>query len=288
MPITAPVTAPIVPTRPARARRFAAWQYRRRLALAPLALGLLLPGADVAAWQNIAPTVTDWSYQGERGPEHWARLGAVNAACGSGQRQSPVALESRAAASLACQPLKFRYRSSALFVKNDGHALRLGYDRGSYLSIDGLSYELTEVRFHVPGEHALDGRVADAEVQLVHGNNRGDMAIVAVPVVAGLRNNQTLSRILEHAPTTAGESVYRRNVGINTMFLLPGRKDYFTYEGSLTRPPCTEGVRWFVLGSPLEVDPGEIQRLARLTSTNARPLQPLAGRPVAKAACDAN
>lgn len=260
----------------------------RKTIAALLWLGLpALAGAQ--AWQSAliggSGEPGAWTYQGERGPAQWARLGAANAACGNGQRQSPVPLDSRVAAQLSCLPLQFRYRSSALFVKHDANTLRLGYDRGSYLVVDGLSYELGEIRFHVPAEHMIDGQVAAAEVQLIHGNNRGDIAIVAVPVVVGQRSNQTLRRILEHAPVTPGEAFYGRNVGINPMFLLPGRKDYFAYEGSLTRPPCTEGVHWYVLATPLEVDTADYQRLAALTTGNVRPLQPVAGRPVTRASC---
>jgi len=224
-----------------------------------------------------------WGYAGERGPAYWADLSPEYRACGSGDLQSPIALNAANAIPAPCEPLRFRYRSSSLYIKNEGVGLRLGYDRGSYLVVDGLSYELVEMRFHVPGEHVIDGRVADAELQLIHGNNRGDIAIVAVPVRAGRRVNQTLRRILEHAPSLPGEQFFGRNIGINALFVLPSRKDYFAYRGSLTRPPCTEGVRWLVLHEPLEVDVVDIRRLAQLAGTNARPLQPVRGRPIHKA-----
>jgi len=246
------------------------------------------PGLSLAAWQSpLSDPAGDagglWGYGGKRGPAHWASLAPEYSACGNGHLQSPIALDSAAAMFAACEPLRFRYRSSSLYIKNEGVGLRLGYDRGSYLVIEGLSYELVEMRFHVPGEHVIDGHVGDAEIQLIHGNNRGDLAIVAVPLKAGPRINQTLRRILEHAPDQPGEQFFGRNIGINALFMLPGRKDYFAYRGSLTRPPCTEGVRWFVLREPLEVDPLEIRRLAELIGANARPLQPVLGRPVSKA-----
>jgi carbonic anhydrase len=223
-----------------------------------------------------------WGYAGDHGPTHWGELSPSYQACSSGNLQSPVALETATAVFTPCEPLRFRYRSSSLYIKNEGVGLRLGYDRGSYLVIEGLSYELVELRFHVPGEHAIDGRLAAAELHLIHGNNRGDIAVVAVPLQAGRRVNQTLRRILEHAPQNAGQQFFGRNVGINALFLLPGRKDYFAYRGSLTRPPCTEGVRWYVLRDPVEVDVAEIRRLAQLVGANARPLQPLRGRTVSK------
>lgn len=249
--------------------------------------GLLGVGLVQAGWQSPltdpeGQTGPIWRYSGPEGPSHWAELSPAYEACGN-NLQSPVALSSTRALTAPCEPLRFRYRSSSLYIKNEGVALRMGYDRGSYLVIEGLSYELVELRFHVPGEHAIDGRIADAELQLIHGNNRGDIAIVAVPLLDGRRVNQTLRRMLEHAPMQPGDQFFGRNIGINALFLLPGRKDYFAYQGSLTRPPCTEGVRWFVLREPLEIDSLEIRRLGQLIGDNARPLQPLRGRPIRQA-----
>jgi carbonic anhydrase len=240
-----------------------------------------------AAWQSALSDAgkdaeRSWGYTGAEGPAHWGTLAPTFRACGEGLAQSPVALRSAGAVDPGCEPLRFRYRSSSLFTKNDGRALRVGYDRGSYLVIEGLSYELVELRFHVPGEHAIDGRRGDAELQLLHGNNRGDLAIVAVPIVAGRRINQTFNRILEQASETAEKTRYSRNIGINAQFLMPGRKDYFRYDGSLTRPPCTEGVHWYVFGTPLEVRAEDLSRLAGIAGPNARPVQPLNGREVGK------
>jgi len=248
--------------------------------------GLMLAGSQAYAWERALDTEPEtpaaWSYAGSSGPAGWGDLSPKFSACGNGRLQSPVSIQTPATITVPCQPLRFRYRSSSLYITNDGRALRLGYDRGSYLVVDGLSYELVELRFHVPAEHAIDGHVADAELQLIHGNNRGDIAVVAVPIRAGRRVNQILRRVVDNAPSEAGEQFYGRNVGVNGLFLLPGRKDYYAYLGSLTRPPCTEGVRWYVLHEALEVDSADLLRLARLIGPNARPIQPLYDRAVAK------
>jgi carbonic anhydrase len=207
-------------------------------------------------------------------------LSPTYASCSSGRSQSPIALETSASRFQPCVPLRFRYRSSSLRLVNDGNALRLGYDRGSFLVVDGLSYELVELRFHVPGEHAIDGRVPDGEIELIHGNNRGDLAIVSVPVEAGKRVNQILRRILDNAPVRAGEQAYGRNIGVNATFLLPSRRSYFRYQGSESRPPCREPVHRFVLDTPIEVAGADLARLAQIVGSNARPLQPVAGRSV--------
>lgn len=253
-----------------------------------LVAGLLLSVRPAAAWQPRISlpdpdAMPQWTYAGKRGPDGWAALSPEFGACARQEGQSPVALSAAVAVAAPCEPLRFRYRSSPLYITNDGRALRLGYDRGSFLVVEGLSYELVEVRFHVPAEHALDGRFADGELQLIHANNRGDIAVVAVALEGGRRVNQILRRVLEHAPAGAGEAFYGRNVGVNALFMLPGRKDYFAYEGSLTRPPCTGGVRWYVMRSPLEVATDDLRRLAALVGPNARPLQPLGGRSVIRA-----
>jgi carbonic anhydrase len=258
-----------------------------RSALQPALIGFALVAltGSASAWQRDLPSsssvaTTPWEYAGERGPEQWGALSSDYAACANGQEQSPVELISPRTLKVPCEPLRFRYRSSSLFVANEGSALRIGYDRGSFLVVSGLSYELVEVRIHVPAEHRIDGRVADAELQLIHGNNRGDIAILSVPIRAGHRSNTIFSRIVEIAPANKGEKAYRRNVGINAMFLLPGRKDYFNYRGSLTRPPCTEGVHWYVLRTPLEVDQGDMDRLKNLVGGSARPVQAIGTREV--------
>ncbi len=258
------------------------WIDRRVLAVVSL---LFVASGVEASWQSdLSPgprsETPRWTYSGDQGPEHWGQLAPEYAGCATGSQQSPVNIVSPASISMPCDPLRFRYRSSSLFIANDGAGLRVGYDRGSYLVAEGLSYELVEMRFHVPGEHRIDGGVPDAELQLVHASERGDIAIVAVPIVAGTRHNQMLRRVLDNAPELPGEQYYGRNVGFNPVFLLPGRKDYFAYEGSLTVPPCREGVHWYVFRNPLEVKPDDIRRLARLVGNNARPVQALRGRQV--------
>jgi len=250
-----------------------------------MALTVALAAPQAAAWERDlgagATVPSKWAYAGDNGPAHWGQLTPEFSVCSTGKLQSPVPLMTADAISLPCEPLRFRYRSSSLYITNDGKSLRLGYDRGSYVVIDGLSYELAELRFHVPAEHVIEGHVADAELQLIHGNNRGDIAVVAVPILASRRVNQIFRRIVEHAPVVPGETYYGRNVGFNPLFLLPGRKDYFAYVGSLTIPPCSEGVHWYVMQTPVEVDGDDLMHLAQLMGPNARPLQQLDGRRVA-------
>jgi carbonic anhydrase len=226
-------------------------------------------------WEKPQPV--EWSYAGERGPEHWGDLSPDFSTCKTGTHQSPIDLG--AARRVGYSPLSFQYRSNALSVINDGHLVRVVYLPGSYLRAGGREYELKEFRFHTPSEHRIDGMAADMEMQLVHEGLAGDLAVVSVLMRAGRRMNSTLSRIWDRIPPGPGQN-YDREVGINPVFLLPSDRGYFTYVGSLTTPPCTEGVTWFVLAEPVEVDRSYVQRLLTLVGQNARALQALNGRAV--------
>lgn len=225
-------------------------------------------------WADRKPV--DWSYRGARGPEHWGDLAPEFSPC-KGAQQSPIDLGG--AQPVDYQPISFHYRSSALSVVNDGHSVRVNYLPGSYLWAGDRQYELKELDFHVPGEHRLNGRAADMEMHLLHKGPAGELAVVAVPMRAGRRMNSTLTRIWDQIPPAPGE-FYGRELGINAVFLLPADRSYFTYVGSLTTPPCTEGVRWFVLAQPVEVDGSYVQHLLSLLGNNARPVQPVNGRTV--------
>jgi len=248
-----------------------------------LAAGLLLTTVSPAmAWHAVfgleEPGLqVGWTYQGEKGPESWGDLSPEFAAC-NGERQSPIDLSG--GRRMQYSPLSFRYRSNALSVHNDGRSVRVDVSSGSYMVAGGHEYQLTGFHFHVPGEHRINGVAADMELQLEHRDHRGRIAVVAVPMNVGRRMNSTLSRIWDHIPSGEGQRFYGRQTGINPRFLLPSDHSYFSYVGSLTEPPCTEGVEWFVLAKPVEVDVSYVQKFLRALGPNARPVQPVNGRPV--------
>jgi len=222
--------------------------------------------------------VDDWSYTGSTGPEHWGSLAPSYETCGSGESQSPIDI--RDVAPDRVPHLSFSYRSGVMSIDNTGHMIRVNFDPGSYLRVGPQRYELKQLHFHVPSEHRVGGIAADLEIHLVHEDALGAKAIVAVPFKAGVRRNSTLFRIGEHIPERPGDYFLDRQLGLNATFLLPPDKSYFTYQGSLTVPPCTEDVRWFVLKHPMEVDSAFIDRLLRAVGPNARPLQRRNGRVV--------
>lgn len=247
-------------------------------------LGLALSVApDVGAWPFSpgwtagAPAAPNWGYVGELGPSHWAQLAPEYQACGQGTRQSPIDLRPRIAAPEA--RLSFHYRSSPLSLVNDGRAIWGDNLAGSYLLIDDRRYELVRYQFRTPSEHRIEGLAADLEIQLIHRDPAGRLLIVAVLAEAGRRTNSILYRLAEHLPPS-GEAYYGRQLGINPLFLLPTRRGYLSYPGSLTTPPCTEEVEWILMSERVEVDPMTLRRFHQAMGTNGRPLQPANGRPV--------
>ncbi len=225
-----------------------------------------------------AGAVIPWSYSGERGPDQWASLAPDYAPCATGRLQSPIDI--RSVERIPYTPLVFRYRSQPLALVNDGYGVHLLSEPGSELRVRGDAYPLSEVHFHVPGEHRVNGVGTAAEIHLIHRDALGRPIIVAIRVQAGRRVNSILARIVENLPMLPGERVQLRQVGVNPLFLLPSERDYFTYTGSMGSPPCSEPVLWFVLAHPLEIDVDLIRTLARATGSNARPVQLINGRPV--------
>lgn len=219
-----------------------------------------------------------WAYTGERGPEHWAELSTGFATCREGKAQSPIDI--RGARPDFGEPLLFRYRSNSLTLVNDGRTIRVDYEPGSYIRLGQRRYELIETDFHVPGEHRVNGVAADMVAHFLHQDSDGNLAIVEVPFIAGRRSNNMLARIWENLPERPGATYSGRQVGINPTFLLPNDRSYYAYLGSLATPPCSEGVQWFVFREPVEVDASYIRRLLDLVGPNARPVQPLNGRPI--------
>lgn len=228
-------------------------------------------------WMPRSVAIPDWGYRGQHGPGEWDGLRSSYQRCGDGQAQSPIDLHPRVPAPDG--RLSFHYRSSPLSLANNGRFIWGDDLGGSYLMVNDRRFDLAEYRFRTPSEHRLEGRGTEMELQLVHHSHAGVTAIVAVFVEAGRRPNSILHRIAEHLPPP-GEVYYGSQVGINPLFLLPSTRRYLSYRGSLTTPPCNEGVEWIVMSQPIEVDAMLIGRFRQALGENARPLQPANGRPV--------
>lgn len=220
------------------------------------------------------PAQRHWSYSGEVGPQAWGGLRAEFSLCSSGQRQSPIDIREGLAVDL--EPIRFDYQSSHFGVIDTGHTVQVNVAPGNFIELAGRRFELQQFHFHRPSEERIDGRQFDMVVHLVHRNSEGKQAVVAVlldrgsvqPVVQAVWSNLPLEK---HHETRARST-------IDLSQLLPADRRYYTYMGSLTTPPCSEGVQWVVMRHPVALSAEQLDIFARLYPMNARPLQAASGR----------
>ncbi len=217
-----------------------------------------------------------WGYAGDIGPAHWGRLSMAFGLCDRGRNQSPVDIA--AAVQSGLPALRFDYRPAPLRLVNNGHTIQFNYGRGSYLSIDGKQFELLQLHFHSPSEHRLGGAAYVMEVHLVHSDEQGDLAVVAALFREG-RPSAFIESLWNKLPARVAE-VTAHDMSLNAADLLPADKSYYRYHGSLTTPPCAEGIDWLVLKSPAELSRDQVAKFRSLIGENARPVQPLHGRTV--------
>jgi carbonic anhydrase len=236
-----------------------------------------LVSTAMLAQEHHADAAHSWTYFGEHGPEHWADLSPEFAACGTGQTQSPIDIAYPRAAQLP--PIQFAYSASPLKVIDNGHSIQVNYASGSTISIGGKTYELVQFHFHHPSEEEISGRHSAMVAHLVHKNDQGKLAVVAVLIQQG-DANPLISTLWDNLPPRKNKEVDSDSVQVNVSDLLPSNHDYYKFEGSLTTPPCTEGVSWYVLETPVTFSKAQIERFASIYPRNARPIQPLHNRVV--------
>ena len=217
-----------------------------------------------------------WGYKGAEGPAHWGRISSDFALCDSGKHQSPIDITDTIDGDLPS--LNFDYTTKGRMIVNNGHTIQVNYAPGSLLSVGDQSFELKQFHFHSPSENTINGRTYPLELHLVHADHEGRLAVVGVLFEYGAAN-QDIATIWQHAPQeTAGEGLMPD--AFNAARLLPpNRLDHYRFSGSLTTPPCSEGVSWFVLKATQTVSVQQVERLvAILEGTNNRPVQPTHAR----------
>jgi carbonic anhydrase len=221
-----------------------------------------------------------WGYAGPDGPEHWGDLEADFSACKTGEHQSPIDIVDAQPAIIA--PIHFDYKLTSLRMINNGHTIRVVYDAGSSISINGISLPLTQFHFHHLSETEINGNRYDMELHFVHEDPvSGRSAVVAVLIKSGAEN--PMLRVLwSHMPKDAGKEVFFKKIVINGSDLLPADQNYYTFDGSLTAPPCTENVKWYVMKTPIEASPAQIEAFSEYYPNNARPIQPTNGRTISE------
>jgi carbonic anhydrase len=219
----------------------------------------------------------DWSYTGSTGPSHWGQIAPEDAACGTGKLQSPIDIRNPSATALP--PIQFDYKEVPLKLFDAGHTIQVNYPAGSSITVGGTRYELRQFHFHHPSEERIDGKATDMVVHLVHADSKGNLAVVAVLLRQGAAN-PSIQKVFAAMPSAQREEHEATGVRINASDFLPSSLAYYTYSGSLTTPPCTEGVTWFILKDSMTVSQTQIKAFAGKYPPNARPIQPLGSRTV--------
>lgn len=212
-----------------------------------------------------------WGYEGEGAPANWGNLKPEFALCGTGQSQSPIDIEKTYKTAL--EPVGFSYKESPLKIINNGHAVQVNVEPGSSAMIDGEKYELLQFHFHAPSEHTVKGNFYDMEMHLVHKHENGDLAVVGVMLKKG-QTNKIIQVLWDNLPKEVNMENVVSGISVDATGLLPKDRSAFHYYGSLTTPPCSEGVNWTVLKTPIEVSEEQIQMFQALMGVaNNRPVQ---------------
>jgi carbonic anhydrase len=227
-----------------------------------------------AAAAHDAGHAAHWSYDGEGGPGSWGAMKPEFATCTSGKRQSPIDI--RGGIKVQLDPVQFDYRPSGFRVVDNGHTIQVNVGAGNSIEVMGRRYELLQFHFHRPSEERIDGRQFDMVAHLVHKDLEGRLAVVAVLLDRGSAQ-PLVQTIWNNLPLEKGDEVAAKGA-IDMNALLPPDRSYFTYMGSLTTPPCSEGVLWMVMKQPVPISPDQIAIFSRLYPMNARPIQSASGR----------
>ncbi len=241
----------------------------RILTAAVLTFTIAFPGSASAKDE------VHWGYTGAAGPEKWGDLKPEFAACKTGKRQSPIDIKGAVAADL--EPITFEYKPAPLRIIDNGHTIQVNYPAGSSISVGRTLYDLVQFHFHRPSEEKVNGKASDMVVHLVHRDKDGNLGVVGVLLQKG-RENGVLKALWSNLPREKEKEVTIDKVTVDPAGLLPADRSYYTFPGSLTTPPCSEGVTWFLLKTPTQVSAAQIDRFAKLYKLNARPVQPLNDR----------
>ena len=220
-----------------------------------------------------------WGYSGHGGPEHWGELSKKFEMCAIGRNQSPIDIDSAKAYATKLPPIVFNYtKSGTTNVVDNGHTEQVNVAEGDSIRIDGIDFVLKQFHFHAPSENTIDGKHFPMEAHFVHADAKGNLAVVALMFNEGAEN-PVLKKIWERLPEKAVETHDLVLSGKEVDALLPKDRSYYRFNGSLTTPPCSEGVRWMVLKTPVTASKAQIEKFRSIMHhPNNRPVQPLNAR----------
>lgn len=242
---------------------------KKKLGISVLIAGMCLSTTVFSAGE------THWGYSGHEGPEHWGSLDSDFTACSSGKNQSPVNLTRMTNGYLPS--IRVKYKAGGNEVLNNGHTIQVNYAAGSSINIDNKEFELKQFHFHSPSENTIEGRSFPMEAHFVHADKEGNLAVIAVMFNDG-RYNAELEKVWSQMPANAGDK-HTLTSQVDANRLLPRRHEYFRFNGSLTTPPCSEGVRWVVMKRIENASSEQIKYFMQVMQhPNNRPVQPVNAR----------
>lgn len=221
-------------------------------------------------------TGIEWHYEGHNGPDDWQNICMGFAECG-GRTQSPINITSSVVTSGA-STLSMEYGQSVTDIVNNGHTIQFNYSSGSLLNWRGESWELLQFHMHTASEHTIDGESYPMELHLVHRNQSGELAVVGLLFESGV-SNVFFEPFMSSLPTAKGQEV-KSSATYTVKDLLPASLGHYQYDGSLTTPPCSQGVNWIVIRNPISASAGQLTQFRSIMHQNNRPIQPLNGRNV--------
>ena len=241
-----------------------------------LSAALLLAGSLTLASDHG----THWGYTGHSGPEHWGDISEKFRMCAIGMNQSPINITASIDADLPA--IGFAYTTSPAEIVNNGHTVQVNVTEGSSITIEGRSYALKQYHFHTPSENHIHGKEFPLEAHFVHADAQGNLAVVGVMFVEG-EENAELAQLWAKMPMNAGEHNALSGEAKTLINLLPAEREYYRFNGSLTTPPCSEGVKWMVMKTPLSISKAQVEKFSHAVhGTNNRPVQPLNARVIAE------
>ena len=217
---------------------------------------------------------THWSYEGDSGPANWSKINVDWGKCGNGSRQSPIDI--RDGMKVELEQISFDYHPSSFNVVDNGHTVQVGVSGGNYITVQNRMFELQQFHFHRPSEERINGKAFEMVVHLVHRVAEGRQAVLALLLERGAPQ-ATIQTVWNNLPLEKFETM-QPTILLDPAEMLPARRDYYTYMGSMTEPPCSEGVLWMVMKQPVQASPAQMALFSRLYPLNARPIQPTNGR----------
>jgi len=218
-----------------------------------------------------------WSYEGATGPQYWGKLAPENVMCEMGRNQAPINIVGALQSSE--EPLHPNYAAGSKDIVNNGHTIQVDFEPGNTLVVDGVTFSLKQMHFHSPSENQIAGQSFPMEAHFVHADAQGNLLVLAVMFREG-EDLSALTKVWAAMPTSAGPARPLPNA-VTPLALMPKSMSYYRFSGSLTTPPCSEGVRWLVLKTPVSVSKAQVEKFEQaMKHHNNRPVQPLNGRVV--------